>query len=490
MQGSNVVQLLDHFFVYGSSGKHVVMVFELLGENLLDVIKRYDYNGMPIAIVKKVVKEMLQGLHHLHTNCHIIHTDLKPENVLLKAKGLVSIEDVQEEQDHILLKRTESTIKRLKETLSDEQQKKKLNKNQKKRIKQKLKKMEKRLTTARESGKKLPSEKPKIRKNPLLSMPQDCVIADLGNACWTHKHFTDDITTRQYRGPESIIGQAYDTAVDIWSLACMAFEFLTGDYLFNAKESKNGTYARDEDHLALIQELCGEFPPHMTNTGRYAGEYFNRKGELRHIRRLEYWPLDSVLREKYKMNGREARRFASFLMPMLQVDPRRRATAAEALQHPWLEITDDDYLNFMNHTKEALEDRERELRDHEERMKERKREQAGEKTGPRKRRRRRRRWHSCPACYSLELQGHDPMHYPPGDYHSEDDDHGSEDQYPDRDDFPPEELLAQMNGAPIHHDEPPLAPAELDDRGSGDAVPSPEAAMDDKLPAGDGGECF
>lgn len=28
------------------------------------------------------------------------------------------------------------------------------------------------------------------------------VIVDLGNACWTHKHFSEDIQTRQYRSPE------------------------------------------------------------------------------------------------------------------------------------------------------------------------------------------------------------------------------------------------------------------------------------------------
>lgn len=29
-----------------------------------------------------------------------------------------------------------------------------------------------------------------------------CKIVDFGNGCWTHKHFTDDIQTRQYRCPE------------------------------------------------------------------------------------------------------------------------------------------------------------------------------------------------------------------------------------------------------------------------------------------------
>ena len=46
-------------------------------------------------------------------------------------------------------------------------------------------------------------------------------VVDLGNGCWTHTHFSDDIQTRQYRSPEVIAGAGYDTSADIWSLACM-----------------------------------------------------------------------------------------------------------------------------------------------------------------------------------------------------------------------------------------------------------------------------
>ena len=35
-----------------------------------------------------------------------------------------------------------------------------------------------------------------------------CKIVDFGNACWTHKQFTDDIQTRQYRSPEVSVGAA------------------------------------------------------------------------------------------------------------------------------------------------------------------------------------------------------------------------------------------------------------------------------------------
>lgn len=60
--------------------------------------------------------------------------------------------------------------------------------------------------------------------NPLEPQNADKIkikIADLGNACWVHKHFTEDIQTRQYRAVEVLIGAEYGPPADIWSTACM-----------------------------------------------------------------------------------------------------------------------------------------------------------------------------------------------------------------------------------------------------------------------------
>lgn len=54
--------------------------------------------------------------------------------------------------------------------------------------------------------------------------PNDIIkvkIADLGNACWTNHHFTNDIQTRQYRSPEVILGAKWGASTDTWSMACM-----------------------------------------------------------------------------------------------------------------------------------------------------------------------------------------------------------------------------------------------------------------------------
>lgn len=81
---AHVVSLLDSFEHKGPNGVHVCMVFEVLGENLLGLIKRWNHRGIPMPLVKQITKQVLLGLDYLHRECGIIHTDLKPENVLIE----------------------------------------------------------------------------------------------------------------------------------------------------------------------------------------------------------------------------------------------------------------------------------------------------------------------------------------------------------------------------------------------------------------------
>jgi serine/threonine protein kinase len=67
------------------------------------------------------------------------------------------------------------------------------------------------------------------------------------------------------RSPEVLLGAKYDTAADMWSLACVVFELVTGDFLFEPKSGSH--WDRDEDHVALMMELLGK-PPRKVKTAR------------------------------------------------------------------------------------------------------------------------------------------------------------------------------------------------------------------------------
>ena len=102
--------------------------------------------------------------------------------------------------------------------------------------------------TESEQPKQQEEEKQQEKRGPKIDESVICKICDLGNGCWTHHHFTSRIQTRQYRSPEVILGIDYGTSADLWSFACMIFELITGDFLFEPR--KGPCYSKNDDHLA------------------------------------------------------------------------------------------------------------------------------------------------------------------------------------------------------------------------------------------------
>ncbi|XP_028808103.1 SRSF protein kinase 1 [Neltuma alba] len=381
----SVVKLLDHFKHSGPNGQHVCMVFEFLGDNLLTLIKYSDYRGIPISLVKEICFHILVGLDYLHRELSVIHTDLKPENVLLLSMIDPSKDPRKSGVPLILPNTKDKAISKHGAAKDSNSSKGDLTRNQKKKLRKKAKKaaqscVEKESPKEGEEDSKPPEVKdcgddgelivesfedkssslvtkdesielvetkdiPKgihgqlrvsrsMKKKLLAAVDLKCKLVDFGNACWTYKQFTNDIQTRQYRCPEVILGCKYSTPADLWSFACICFELSTGDVLFDPHSGDN--YSRDEDHLALMMELLGMMPRKIALGGRYSLEFFNRHGDLRHIRRLRFWPLSKVLMEKYDFGEQDANDMADFLVPMLDFTPEKRPTAAQCLNHPWI----------------------------------------------------------------------------------------------------------------------------------------------------------
>jgi hypothetical protein len=73
-----LVEMVCYFMYKG----HLCLVFELLGLNLYEVLKKRQFRGLPLVIVRKLVQQAVLGTKALAQKS-IVHCDLKPENVLL-----------------------------------------------------------------------------------------------------------------------------------------------------------------------------------------------------------------------------------------------------------------------------------------------------------------------------------------------------------------------------------------------------------------------
>ncbi|XP_072928926.1 SRSF protein kinase 3 isoform X3 [Hemitrygon akajei] len=296
-----IVQLLDEFIIIGLNGVHVCLVTELLGNHLYHWIIKSNWQGLPMPCVKKIIRQVLQGLNYLHTKCKILHTDIKPDNILLCLN--------QQYLNQIAVSMQPGTGK-------DAQS----------------------LTGEINTEHSLPNP-----LDPKYAEEISVKIVDLGSGCWTFKHVTEKIQTRPYRALEVILGAGYGPPADIWSTACVAFELATGEYLFDPRPGK--TFSEDEDHIAHIIELLGRIPLKCAFSGKYSKDFFNLKGELRHIKTLRPWGLYDVLIEKYDFPLADAAMFSDFLHQMLCFIPEKRAPAEHCLQHPWLntEVSDASF---------------------------------------------------------------------------------------------------------------------------------------------------
>jgi serine/threonine protein kinase len=134
------------------------------------------------------------------------------------------------------------------------------------------------------------------------------------------------VQTRQYRAPEVLLEYGWSFPADLWSIGCMLLELYTSDLLFPVHHT--------DEHLALIQHVCGTIPQKMAPA---ESQYFTKEGQLkdpncfpptkaRHVRHRQ------TLKEIVRPRDAE---FYDVVKQMLRVDPEQRITARDALRHPF-----------------------------------------------------------------------------------------------------------------------------------------------------------
>ncbi|XP_059582193.1 dual specificity tyrosine-phosphorylation-regulated kinase 4 [Alligator mississippiensis] len=82
----NIVHMKEYFYFRN----HFCISFELLGINLYELIKKNNFQGFSLSLIRRFTQCVLKCLQILYQE-KIIHCDLKPENILLYHKGQGSV---------------------------------------------------------------------------------------------------------------------------------------------------------------------------------------------------------------------------------------------------------------------------------------------------------------------------------------------------------------------------------------------------------------
>ncbi|EPY28837.1 cyclin-dependent kinase [Strigomonas culicis] len=169
-------------------------------------------------------------------------------------------------------------------------------------------------------------------QNLLISREKDLKLADfgLGRAFGIPvRKFTHEVVTLWYRPPDVLLGSThYGTAVDIWSVGCIFAEMATGDPLFAGRN--------DADQLLRIFRFLGTPNNQVWPSMNQYPNSSNMFCKEEFLQNLEP-DCDRVLQTTrgYEKLGVEG---TDLLRQMLQYEPQRRISAADALNHPYFNV--------------------------------------------------------------------------------------------------------------------------------------------------------
>jgi len=344
---------------------HLCLVFELLGLNLYEVLKKRQFRGLPLSVVRHLVRQAVIGLKELAKR-NIVHCDLKPENILL-----VSDDDV----DSVV---SAGETRRGGKTGVSSERSRSFSKKEKQQslAEPPLKLDHGTATTTSQSlensvGTNLNSA---ASLAPVSSLThQNIKLIDFGSACFEGQTSHTYIQSRFYRSPEVLVGLPYDSAIDMWSLGCVAAELFLGLPILPG--------VHEHDQLSRICEMVSRPSDWMLDQGTKAAKYFVRNvqsTEQSPTKILPQWRIrtqqeyietlsENEIRKKgglakleKQVTNRYFKRkrlseiiihkglsgapedkdtldlFVHFLYGILDPDPWKRWTAQQAAKHPFL----------------------------------------------------------------------------------------------------------------------------------------------------------
>lgn len=269
------VQLLESF----DFRNHICIVFDLLDCSVFDFLKNNKFQPFPCRDIWLFAKQLLRSVAYMH-RLSLIHTDLKPENVLL----VDASSDVA--------------------------------------------------STSRRSN---------ARKKRVLRSAEIRLI-DFGSATFSNEYHSGVVSTRHYRAPEIILGMGWSFPCDVWSLGCILVEFYTGEALFQTHDNLEHLAMMEmvlgklpDDYRRKAETYKPEYFYH----GRLD---YPRPDTSKQSRRFvqSMKPLQDIVASP-PAYAKHHHAFVSLLRRLLEFDPAKRITVEEALSHPYFQLDPHDF---------------------------------------------------------------------------------------------------------------------------------------------------
>jgi len=300
-------------------------------------------NGYPISVANKIVKDTLNGLKILN-NQGYIHTDIKPENILIKGLNPI-FKDFQE-----LITKSE-LLKNINDQILEIRKKYNIDKLPKKTkiyVAKSDKFKKERNNLLRTVTKILITEFKKICNSYSDDQEEDSdilnanyytkvfnykydydlenmtyILSDFGTIKQKSKCNECEIQTRYYRAPEVILGCRWNENVDIWSVGCLYFELIFNELLFDPEKDEN--YDTDTHHLYWIIQLI---KLNMINykSGKRYNKFFNsteNSCSLKVKSSIEYLDISEVMDDFKKLDDYNRMFIKEFVLYVLQDQKNR-----------------------------------------------------------------------------------------------------------------------------------------------------------------------
>ena len=346
------VNLVESFEYNIDKNCHMCMVFDVFFGTINDITTYGKYkHGFPLPIAKRIIYQTLTALNVLHNQTHVVHTDIKPENILVCGinNSLKQFIDVFnnfnfEQKLKNNRKKQSGSIKKTVNDFFSYYNKIHPNNNSDTDSNSSSNYSDSNSSSYSDSYDTDDTDDTDdfSSENDDTFLPLDekyinnihIKLSDFGS-CVKFKHITNkEVQTRHFRAPEVILGHKYNEKIDIWSIGCLFYELLTGELLF--APIKDSNISRDRHHIYDIYSLFGEIPNNIINECTRKAIFFKKNGQLKGFSEIKYIPFKTYLMKKLKntYDVTDIDQLMNFLENTFVYNHNARFSVSDCLKHP------------------------------------------------------------------------------------------------------------------------------------------------------------